>query len=137
MKYKFLPDIATADIAFEAEAETLEELFTACALALEDSMVDLKGVEEKETKIIELESKDIERLLFDWLGELIFLKDSEDLLFSKFNITIKEDKLKAECIGEKINKHKHELKNDVKAVTLHRFKVEESKHGWKASVILD
>lgn len=137
MGYRFLGEIATADIAFEADGKTLEELFINSALALEDSMVDLKGVGEKDKKIIEIENKDIENLLYDWLAELIFLKDSEDLLFSKFNIKIENNKLNAECFGEKIDRKKHSLRNDVKAVTLHRFKIEETDKGWKASVILD
>ncbi len=39
--------------------------------------------------------------------------------------------------GEKIDSGKHDLVVDVKAVTLHRFRVEKTQRGWEAVVILD
>ena len=45
--------------------------------------------------------------------------------------------LEAEIEGEKINPKKHELKVDVKAVTLHKFELKKTKEGYKSRVILD
>ena len=136
--YKFLPDIATADIAFEANGKSLEELFRNCALATFEVMADVKRIEPKITKKISLKGKSEENLLYDFLSELIFLKDSESLLFNKFDISIDKDlNLEATAYGETINHEKHHTRLDVKAVTLHMFKVEKTKAGWKATVILD
>jgi SHS2 domain-containing protein len=44
MTYKFLPDVALADIAFEAQSKTVNGLFESCAKALADIMVDRKSV---------------------------------------------------------------------------------------------
>lgn len=141
MSYKFLEDIAIADVAFEATGKTLEELFESVALAVTNTQVkDLKSVKQKVSKEIKVESDSIEMLLFNFLQELIFLKDAELLLFSKFTIKITEDKkykLKVKAYGEKLNMKKHELLVDVKAVSLHNFKVQETKSGWEANVILD
>lgn len=141
MPYKFLEDIAIADVAFEATGKTLEELFDSSALALENTQVkDLKSVKHKVEKKIEVEADTIEMLLFNFMQELIFLKDAKLLLFSKFSIKITEGKkwkLKVRAYGEKPNMKKHELLVDVKAVSLHNFKVEETENGWKADVILD
>lgn len=137
-KYKFLDH--TADVLFEAYGKTLNELFTNSALALEETQVDLKDVKQKTKHIIKLKKDSIEMLLFDFLQELIYLKDKDLLLFSKFKVDIKKNKhfgLKAECFGEKINYKKHELKVDVKAVTLHEFYVKKTKDKWEAHVILD
>jgi SHS2 domain-containing protein len=79
-------------------------------------------------------------LLFNFLQELIFYKDAQLLLFSKFDIKITQGKkyrLKARAYGEKLNMKKQELLVDVKAVSLHNFRVEETKEGWKSDVILD
>ena len=136
--YKFLPDIATADIAFEANGKSLEELFRNCALATFEVMADVKRIEPKITKKISLKGKSEENLLYDFLSELIFLKDSESLLFNKFDISIDKDlTLETTAYGETINHDKHHTKLDVKAVTLHMFRVEKIKTGWKATVILD
>jgi SHS2 domain-containing protein len=49
----------------------------------------------------------------------------------------KKFQLSVKAYGEKLDMKKHELLVDVKAVSLHQFRVEETKDGWVASVILD
>ncbi len=142
MPYKFLEDIAIADVAFEATGKTIEELFESSALAVTNTMVkDLKSVKQKVTKKIKVKADNVEMLLFNFLQEIIFYKDAELLLFNKFDSTIasqnKKWELKANAYGEKLDMKKHELLADVKAVSLHNFKVEKTKTGWKADVILD
>ena len=81
MPYKFLEDIGTADIAFEATGRDLPELFTAAADATMNVMIDnLDGIEPCETRQIELSSDKIDMLLFDFLQELIYFKDARRLL---------------------------------------------------------
>lgn len=80
-------------------------------------------------------------LLFQFLQELLFFKDAEQLLLRVSEIRIENQnafhKLTAEAYGERINPDKHELLVDVKAVTLHRFTVGQTPRGWEATVILD
>ncbi len=135
MKYKFFDH--TADVLFEAEGKTLDELFTACALATEETQVKLETVEPKEKITIKLEKDNVEMLLFEFLQDIIFYKDAEEILFSKFDVKINGNKLEANCFGEKITPSKHDLNVDVKAVTLHQFEVKKTQRGWKARVILD
>ncbi len=137
-KYKFFDH--TADVLFEAYGKNLNELFEHAALALEETQVDVNGVNQNESRTIHLKNDSVEMLLFYFLQELIFFKDFEKILFSKFKLNITENKiyrLSAECLGEVINLEKHELKVDVKAVTLHTFSVEKTKKIWKARVLLD
>lgn len=137
MKYKFLDH--TADIMFEAYGSSLNELFENSALATEETMVNLKQIKPKIKKEINLENENIENLLFDFLGELIYFKDAELLLFSKIKVIIKKDKLyklKAVLEGEKLT-NKHEQKVDVKAVTYHKFEIKKVKNNFVARVILD
>ncbi|MBS3133626.1 archease [Candidatus Woesearchaeota archaeon] len=139
MSYEFIDH--TADVAFKSKGKTLEELFESCALATEQTMVkNLKKIKHKTIKSIKLKAKNPEELLFNFLQELIFLKDANLLLFSKFRIKIKHGKeliLNAGLYGEKINPKKHELLVDVKAVTLHMYKVEKVKNYWRSFIILD
>ncbi len=140
MPYRFLEDIATGDAAFEAEGRTLEELFREAAIATFEVMVDTKGVEAKIIRKIELKNEAIDDLLFDWLSELIYLKDAEAVLFCKFNVNIKKNdtyELKASVFGENINQQKHSLRSDVKAVTYHMFEVKKTEENWTARIILD
>lgn len=140
MSFKYLEDVATADVAFEAIGETLEELFVECARATFEAMVDTRLLDRRDKKIIKLESEEVDQLLFDWLAELVYLKDSEYMLFSEFDVRIDKNKfyqLKAKVIGERIDAKKHELRSDVKAVTYHLFYVKKENKGWKARVVLD
>ncbi|MBI2147186.1 archease [Candidatus Woesearchaeota archaeon] len=144
-KYRFLPDIATADIAFDAYGKTLDALFTNAALATCATIANLKTITPRIAKAVKLENKDIERLLFELLEEIIYLKDAELLLFSAAKVAVKKDAeskggayhLTAVLKGEKINHAKHELHNDVKAVTMHLFQIAKARTGYKARVVLD
>lgn len=143
MPYRFLEKIATADVAIEATGKTLEELFTSAAMAVEEVMADLKTISPRMEKEIKLENEKIDQLPLDFLEELVFLKDTEQLLFNKFMTDIKINKknkkyiLSAKASGEKIDFHKQKVKADVKAVTYHLFALEETKEGWKTRIILD
>ncbi len=142
MPFRFLEDTATADIAFEATGETPEELFTSAAEALEETQVRTEGLELRTEKKVELGSDNLDDLLFDFLNELIFHKDSEGLAFSKFNIKVEtlsptHHTLVANIGGEKIDPKRHELRTDVKAVTKHLFGIKETPKGFKATVVLD
>ena len=139
--YKFFDH--TADVLFVAKGETLPEVFIQCGLATEDTMVEIENVQPKEQIKILCEEIKIDRLLFDFLDELIFFKDYKQMVFSKFEIEIekKGNKYYLLCVahGEKLDYTRHEPKVDVKAVTMHEFKLEysEEKKQWKAQVILD
>jgi SHS2 domain-containing protein len=139
-EFVFLDDIATADVAIESRGDTPEELFSASARATFEVMVDTGDVQPEIKKVIHLENSEIDGLLFDWLAEIIYLKDSEAMVFCKFEIRIKKDKdyyLDAEIYGEEINQSRHELRCDVKAITFHLFEVYEKDRKWIARFILD
>lgn len=139
-RFRFLEKIAIADIAFLAFGQTLEELFESSALAVFEAMVKLDTVEAKETERIQLDSDKIEDLLFDWLSELVYLKDAKGMLFKDFSVTIQAKPryyLQAEAKGERIDRNKHHLRVDVKAVTYHMLEVKRKKEHWTAQVILD
>ncbi len=139
MPFQYLEDIAIADVAFEATGKTLEELFESCGLATMQVMVDLEDVGRNVKKDVTIKADTIEELLKKFLDELVFIKDSELLLFSKFDAKIKKNsayELRATALGEKLDVNRHKLGVDVKAVTMHMFEVK--KDGvWKARVILD
>ncbi len=136
--YKFT-DYATAEIGFEVEADSLEDLFKDSALAVTELAVKLNGIKNKEEKTIEIESNSLENLLFDWISELIYLKDAEGLLLKDYKIEIdkKNNNLRAECKGDKIDRVNHELNMDVKAATFHNFYIKKENGKWKCNVILD
>ncbi len=142
MPYRFLEDIAIADVAFEAFGKDLEELFTAAADALLNVMVaDPATVRADEEVDFRLENRELDMLLFDFLNELVFYKDARQFLLRVKSADITHDGVRfivnAKAGGERPDPARHRLIVDVKAVTLHRFKVEESENGFRAEVVLD
>ncbi len=139
-KYEFIPDIALADAAFQVEAETLEELFVLSAQATFATMVNLETVKPVEKIEISLSASKLDDLLFQWLAELIYLKDTEARLFSTFDVFISQNgeyRLKGIAWGEKIDPSRQELRTDVKAVTYHMFDLKKTDTGYFARVVLD
>ena len=142
MPYKYLEELGTADIAFEATGRDLPELFRYAVEATTNVMIDnLDAIEPRETRQIELSNDQLDMLLFDLLQELIYLKDSERLLLRIRDVEINEKNdgyfLRARAEGEPVDAKRHHQRADVKAVTLHNFAVERDNGGWKARVLLD
>jgi len=142
MPYEFLEDVATADIAFTAQGKNLEELFIAAADAVMNVMVEaLASIQPRERRTCTLEHDALDMLLFNFLQELAYYKDAENLLLRVQQVQIREQDahyaLHATAMGEQLDPQRHQMRVDVKAVTLHRFRVEQTEQGWEAFVILD
>ena len=139
MTFRFLPDVALADVAFEAESDTVDGLFDSCARAVTDIMVDPKTLGTSVKRKFALSSPDLDRLLYDFLTELIVVKDVESQLFARFEIRVDESEpsLVATAEGEVIDRVRHRLRNDVKAVTMHLFGIKKDSGRWRTTVVLD
>lgn len=142
MPYKYLEEIATADIAFEAWADTLQELFIVSSDALVNVMVEnLDTIKKAESKVLRLKNIALDLLLFDVLQEIIYYKDAFRLLLRLDSAKIEENKgeflFEGTASGELIDPQRHELAADVKAVTFHQFRLNNNDGIWKAHVVLD
>jgi len=142
MPFRFHDEISTADVAFEAWGGTQEELFISGAEALLRTMVEApEQVARQEELSIRLEHEELDLLFWSFLQELIFYKDARRLLLHADRVRIEERigifRLEAVVSGEQIDADRHRLLVDVKAVTLHRFKVAFVGNVWKAVVVLD
>jgi len=140
--YRYLEGIATADVAFEAWGATPEETFLAAADATLNTMVEEIGtVAPREGRVFSLAAESLDLLLFELLQELVYHKDAERLLLRVRDLRIEETgsgyRLHANAVGETIDRGRHPLLADVKAVTLHRLSVEKTPSGWRAVVVLD
>jgi SHS2 domain-containing protein len=136
MKEYELLDIATADMAFAAYGRDLSELFANAGKAVIGIMFDGE-IAQTVSKIIELEEKDEITLLQKWLSEVVYLHDSEKILFSRFDVKTDGKKLSATIYGERYDPDKHKFIIDIKAVTYHRMSIEKLKSGYKCTVVVD
>lgn len=133
---------AGADIAFEAWGATPEELFLACADAVVRVLVnDPDAIEPRERSMLSLTGGACDIVLFSLLHELIVLKETQGLVvrIKALSITSGENafRLKAAAAGEKIDRSRHGIIADVKALALHRLSVTRHEGDWIASVAFD
>ena len=139
-KYRFLEDVAIADIAFEAYGKSLNEMFENAALAIFELSADLKTVDAKQKLEFDLKNEKLDNLLYDFLSEILFLKDSKYMIFKNIKVSIAEgkiNKLKAALVGDTINPQTQKLENDIKAVTMHMFELKKIRNGYQARIVVD
>lgn len=137
--YKYIEH--TADIAFQAWGNGIEEAFKSAALALTDVLTDVDTIERKKTKNVKAQGREMEELLVAWLDELVYIFDVSNLVFSDFDIKIREEggewKLRAKALGEPFNPSKHPSGTEVKGVSYYGLKIWKEKERKYVRVILD
>jgi SHS2 domain-containing protein len=128
----------TADIGLMIYGKDLASLFEHAGKGFFYLITDLKAVKPRIEKRVELTGERLDRLMVDWLSELLYLHDVEHLLFREFKVeSVGEEGLKAVAKGEPFQDGVHVIKTGVKAVTYHQIRVEKSNGGWRARVIFD
>jgi len=128
----------TGDLGLEVWGKDLPDLFTQAGLAFFDIMVETSRIKLQQEKTITVEAPDLEALLVAWLGELLYIFETEHLVLARFLIqTLTSQTLSAIGWGEAFDPKKHQFKTAVKAVTYHQLRVWEARGGWRARVIFD
>ena len=128
----------TADLGLRVRAPTLDVLFPEAARALFAAIVEDPGaVQPRERLDVRLPPDEREYLLFDWLRQLLANFDARHLLFSRFEVRVDESGLTGTAWGEPLDRARHVLDHEVKALTYHGLRVEQQGGGWLAEMIVD
>ena len=128
----------TADLGLRVRAADLDTLFAEAAQALFAAIVeDPATIAPRQRVDVVLSGTDRDYLLFDWLRTLLYHFDAEHLLFARFEVHVEETGLHAAAWGEPLDRTRHALEHEVKAITYHGLRVEPTADGWLAEVIVD
>ena len=126
----------TADVGFRIHGDSLNDLFATAAEAMFDYIVANRDeVDVAFTHPIRLQAESSLDLLAAWLDELLFLSETRHILYGRFSIQVAPDgrSLAATASGEPIDRDRHILDHEVKAVTRHGFILEsDGLGGWVA-----
>ena len=134
-RYEIFPH--TADIGIRAFGKTVKELFENASLALFSLMFE-KGGEDREKRSFDISSSSLDLLLVKYLTEFLYLFDVEFFVPSRVEIDyIDEKSVRGKVYGEKFDERKHEVKYNIKAITLHNLHIEKEKNIYKVEIILD
>jgi len=113
----------TADLMVKAYGNTLEECFANAGYALFDQTVDLSGIEPKESFEIEVSGDELEDQLYAFLSELLFLEDCDGVILCELEVWFGEGKVICKGKGEILDRNKHRIRSEIKAVTYHMLSV--------------
>lgn len=118
----------TADMGFEVNGNSLQNVFELSARALTSILTDVTGIKAVETTQVQLEAADLDGLMHAWLSEILYLFDGEKMLFTSFacsSLDLSETSctLSAELGGEPYDPLKHAVSTYVKAITFHQMRI--------------
>ena len=141
--YRYLDH--TADVGLEIVAGTLPELFHTAACGMVSLLYSPQTIQPSESFSITLSNSTPERLLFDWLREILYFIYTRRIMIKTFQVEIKKaDKkdatlcdLKAYLEGEYYNPARHEICMEIKAVTRHLFQLKKKEDGWESRILFD
>ncbi len=140
--FHFLDDVATADLAFDASGDSLQELFQGATCAVMEALADPSTVGSTWRQAIERTDEDPAELLFDWLSDLVYWKDADGVVFNSAHIVLVQLpngfwNLKGLLRGESVNGSTQALRADVKGVTKHLYRLGQQGGRWIVRVVLD
>jgi SHS2 domain-containing protein len=131
----------TADVAARLRGATLDELFGAAAGALTAAITVPEAVAPRQSLAVTLEAEDLELLLVDWVGELLFLFETEQFLVAAARPRVTEHdrrwRIDAEISGETRDAARHPIKVLVKAVTFHGLRIERRADAYETLLVFD
>jgi len=142
MKYEFVEGISLADAAARAYGRDPDELFMNSALAMLDlTLSNPPELKNAVTIHINLPAHDLEALLYDFLNEFLYYRDTRSLILRPLSVKIQQNDsgcfMTCAAAGETIDHSRHIMSAEIKAVTLHEFKIEHTAEGYISLVVYD
>lgn len=127
----------TADTGIIAYGVTPHELFENAGWGMFDLMFDLTGIDPQRDLPVIAAGDSIEDLLVNWLSELLFHAETNDLALCYFTVDRLEDGGVQGSAGG-VDVYALELRGPpIKAVTYHDLAVVENPDTWWARIVFD
>jgi len=127
-----------ADVGVRGVGRTPAEAFEQAALALTAVVTDPAAVALDERVEIACADADPEALLFDWLNAVVYEMATRGLVFGRFEVAVRGDRLEASAWGEPVDVAKHQPAVEVKGATYTGLHVRRDGEGaWIAECVVD
>lgn len=128
----------TADFGIQAFGKTMEQVFENAAFAISDLITDTNILQGVNSQTISVTGDDRDDLMVNWLREILYLWNGMGMLVKQTSVKqVTESHLKADITYDFYDTDRHEIKNEIKAVTYHQLEVNRNQDGWFANFILD
>lgn len=126
-----------ADIGVRGFGPTKEAAFIQAALATVAVIANPESVAAQETVHLSCEAPDEELLLAEWLNGLVYEMARRKMLFSRFEVRIRDHHLDAKMWGEKVDVPRHQPAVEIKGATYTELRVRPTEGGWVAQCVVD
>jgi SHS2 domain-containing protein len=128
----------TADLGLRIRAHDPEGIFVDAACALTNAIVDnSQSIQPLERADLSIVGDDRALVLFDWLNELLYRFEVDHRVYAKFEVRLDSGGIQGSIWGEPIDRERHRLAHEVKAITYHGLRFVREDGGWLAEVIVD
>lgn len=125
----------TADWSLRVWGQDFTELLLNAAVGMNSLMLGAEtAVSPTTTRTLSLDAFDRETLLVDWLSELAYFAEMEQLVFPHISLTrVTNHHLEARIQGDRVA----ELVKHIKAVTYHNLEIVETAVGLETTIVFD
>ena len=126
----------TADALVRVRGATLSEVFADAGRAMFHVMYgpcEDRGVMRQ----VSLEAKDLESLLIDYLSELLFITDAENLVFCTFDVDIQGTQLSAVVRGEPFDPARHSGGTLIKGISYFGLEIVKEEEAYIVDILFD
>ncbi len=126
-----------ADMGIRGVGATTAAAFEQAGLAFTAVMTDLVSVKPEGLVEIQCHAPSIDILFYDWINSLVYETSTRDMLFSRFEVAIADDKLLAKIWGEPVDVKHHQPAVEIKGATFTQLKVVQEDNQWMAQCVVD
>lgn len=134
--YQVLPH--TADVGLELFGKSRAELFENAAEGMTALLTDAGKVKTQKKISVRLWAHSWEELLVGWLNEILYWFTVKQMAFKKFKVQCSVPfTLRAFLWGEKLQRGKHPVFREIKAVTYHNLKIKKRNGNYSGKILFD
>ncbi|MEN8236523.1 MAG: archease [Pseudomonadota bacterium] len=126
-----------ADMGIRGIGTTPAKAFEQAGLAFTAIMTDLEIVNSDESVAIKCQAPSLDLLFYDWVNSLVYETSTRNMLFSKFEVDIRDDTLSAQIWGEPVDIARHQPAVEIKGATFTQLKIAKKKHHWLVQCVVD
>jgi len=130
----------TADIGIKAYGKDPKQVFENAAKGMFSIMFETCDQGQQTCVEVELDGGEDaqERLLVDWLNELLYLSSTKRLVFVDFSVQSLDSRhLKGKAFGSAYDPKKHRYKTEIKSATYHMLELRKEKDKYYGYVLFD
>jgi SHS2 domain-containing protein len=128
----------TADLRIRVSGTEPADLFRNAGLALFDLIAKPDRLERREVIEMAVTGDDPADLMVNYLRELLYLWTGKEKLVKMIEIVhISDTAVSARVSTDRYQPERHEILQEIKAVTYHQINVSRTAKGWQAMVVFD